>query len=149
MPMKGVSLRVIGLGAPGDASGRAAVADRRCGYINAMRKQGLAEHLQVVLRDYREESVALAVRGELFRRVSLSAAVFAANDRCAVGASVCTSACERDRGGDISIVGFQGQACRPTAAHRPHSSVVEDELARFGLDKSVAFTDRGTCRTHS
>lgn len=92
-----------------------AAADRRRGYRNAMRKHGLAEHIHVIPGDYTEESGALAAQ-ELFRLDCLPTAVFAANDRCAIGLLHALRRIGLTVPGDISIVGFDGSR----AAQLPH-----------------------------
>ncbi|HEX6351349.1 LacI family DNA-binding transcriptional regulator [Actinophytocola sp.] len=92
-----------------------AAADRRRGYRNAMRKHGLAEHVHMIPGDYTEECGALAAQ-ELFRMDPLPTAVFAANDRCAVGLLHALRRMGVTVPGDISIVGFDGSR----AAQLPH-----------------------------
>jgi DNA-binding LacI/PurR family transcriptional regulator len=72
-----------------------------------MRGHGLAEHVHVVPGDYTEESGALAAR-KLFRMDPLPTAVFAANDRCAVGLLHALRCMGVTVPGDISVVGFVG-----------------------------------------
>lgn len=98
-----------------DGGHGAAAADRRRGYRNAMRKHGLAENVHIITGDYTEESGALAVR-ELFRLDPLPTAVFACNDRCAVGLLHALRRMGVTVPGDISIVGFDGSR----AAQLPH-----------------------------
>jgi DNA-binding LacI/PurR family transcriptional regulator len=98
-----------------DGGQGAAAADRRRGYRNAMRKHGLAEHVHVIPGDYTEESGALAAQ-ELFRLDSLPTAVFACNDRCAVGLLHALRRIGVNVPGDISIIGFDGSR----AAQLPH-----------------------------
>lgn len=93
----------------------AAATDRRRGYRNAMRKHGLGEHIHIIPGDYTEESGALAAQ-ELFRLDPLPTAVFAANDRCAVGLLHALRRMGVAVPGDISIVGFDGSR----AAQLPH-----------------------------
>lgn len=92
-----------------------AAADRRRGYRNAMRKHGLAADIHVIQGDYTEESGALAAQ-QLFRRDRPPTAVFAANDRCAVGLMHALRRMGVTVPGDISIVGFDGSH----AAQLPH-----------------------------
>ena len=92
-----------------------AAADRRRGYRSAMRKHGLAESIRVIPGDYTEESGALAAQ-ELFRFDAVPTAVFAANDRCAVGLVHALRRMGVTVPGDISVVGFDGSR----AAELPH-----------------------------
>ncbi len=59
-------------------------AERRRGYRDAMRRRGLAAHIQVLPGDYTEESGARAAR-TLLAQDRLPTAVIAGNDRCALG----------------------------------------------------------------
>ncbi len=65
-----------------DGGVKAGAADRRRGYRTVMRKHGLPA--TIIPGAYTEESGALAAR-ELLRCDPLPTAVFAGNDRCAVG----------------------------------------------------------------
>jgi DNA-binding LacI/PurR family transcriptional regulator len=79
--------------------------DRRQGYRNAMRRHKLHDHIGIFSGDYSEESGVRAAH-EILRRDPLPTAVFAANDRCAVGLLLAFLRMGVDVPRDISIVGF-------------------------------------------
>ncbi|ROS32249.1 LacI family transcriptional regulator [Amycolatopsis thermoflava] len=81
-------------------------ADRRRAYKAALRRHGLAEHITVLPGDQTEESGAAAARALLADRASMPTAVFAGNDRCAVGFLDTVWRAGLDVPGDISVVGF-------------------------------------------
>ena len=79
--------------------------ERRRGYRAAMRRHGLAEHVQVLAGDYTEEAGARAAR-ELLAGEELPTAVIAGNDRSAHGVLATIVRAGVRVPGDISIVGY-------------------------------------------
>ncbi|WP_246292968.1 LacI family DNA-binding transcriptional regulator [Lentzea indica] len=96
-----------------DGGVKAGAADRRRGYRAVMRKHGLPA--TIIPGAYTEESGALAAR-ELLRCDPLPTAVFAGNDRCAVGIVHALRRFGLTVPGDVSVVGFDGSR----AAQLPH-----------------------------
>jgi DNA-binding LacI/PurR family transcriptional regulator len=80
-------------------------SERRRGYRTAMRRHGLAGHIQVHPGDYTEESGAQAAR-ELLTHDALPTAVIAGNDRCAHGLLDTFLRAGVRVPGDVSIVGY-------------------------------------------
>jgi DNA-binding LacI/PurR family transcriptional regulator len=79
--------------------------ERRRGYRTAMRRHGLAEHIQILPGDYTEESGARAAR-DLLARDTLPTAVIAGNDRCAHGLLTTFLRAGVRVPEDVSIVGY-------------------------------------------
>jgi DNA-binding LacI/PurR family transcriptional regulator len=67
------------------AAGRGVIAaDRRNGYLRAMRRHGLEDEVEIIEGDFTEDS-GMAAAAELFADGSAATAVVCANDRIAVG----------------------------------------------------------------
>lgn len=67
-----------------DGGGGVIAADRRNGYLRAMRRHGLAEDAEIIEGDFTEDS-GMAAATELLTGGSTATAVVCANDRIAVG----------------------------------------------------------------
>jgi DNA-binding LacI/PurR family transcriptional regulator len=80
-------------------------AERRRGYREAMRRHGLAEHLRVLPGDNTEASGARAARAMLDAG-ELPTAIFAGNDRCAVGVLDMLRRAGVDVPYHVSVAGF-------------------------------------------
>ncbi len=80
-------------------------AERRHGYRTAMRRHGLAEHLRVLPGDKTEASGARAARAMLDAG-ELPTAIFAGNDRCAVGVLDMLRRAGVDVPLEVSVAGF-------------------------------------------
>ncbi|WP_243770295.1 LacI family DNA-binding transcriptional regulator [Amycolatopsis acidicola] len=89
-----------------DGGTEAGSPERRRAYLNAMRRHGLGEHIRVLPGDHTEESGARAARDLLADRDNLPTAVFASNDRCAVGFLDAVWRAGLDVPGDLSVAGF-------------------------------------------
>ncbi|SFI65167.1 DNA-binding transcriptional regulator, LacI/PurR family [Amycolatopsis sacchari] len=89
-----------------DGGNGAGAAERRRGYLAAMRRHGLAAEIRVLPGDHTEDSGARAARALLADRAHLPTAVFAGNDRCALGFldAVWRAGLEVPR--DVSVVGY-------------------------------------------
>ncbi|MFJ3667269.1 LacI family DNA-binding transcriptional regulator [Streptomyces sp. NPDC090106] len=83
--------------------------DRRRGYRLAMRRQGLAEHAQVVAGDTTEKSGEAAAR-RLAQQDILPTAVLAYNDPCAVGVLTELTRLGLSVPRDISVAGYDNAA---------------------------------------
>jgi len=80
-------------------------AERRRGYRAAMRRHGLGEQLRVLPGDNTEASGARAVRS-LLDASALPTAIFAGNDRCAVGALDLLRRAGIEVPYEVSVAGF-------------------------------------------
>jgi DNA-binding LacI/PurR family transcriptional regulator len=80
-------------------------AERRSAYRRTMRRHGLDSQIRVLPGDHTEESGALAAR-TLLQEGSLPTAVFASNDRCAVGLLDVLGRAGVSVPDDISVVGY-------------------------------------------
>ncbi|MEV7426685.1 MULTISPECIES: LacI family DNA-binding transcriptional regulator [unclassified Streptomyces] len=80
-------------------------AERRRAYRAAMRRHGLAESIRVLPGSYDEESGSAAGR-LLLAEEHLPSAVFAGNDRCAMGLMHTLGRAGVDVPGDVSVVGY-------------------------------------------
>jgi DNA-binding LacI/PurR family transcriptional regulator len=81
-------------------------AERRRGYLNAMRRHGMAEHIRVLSGDHTEDSGARVAQQLLADRVRPPTAVFASNDRSAVGFLDAAWRAGLDVPGEMSVVGY-------------------------------------------
>ncbi|WP_307841555.1 LacI family DNA-binding transcriptional regulator [Streptomyces endocoffeicus] len=88
-----------------DGGGMPAAEERRRGYRAAMRRHGLADHIQVHPGDYTEESGARVAR-DLLARPELPTAVIAGNDRCAHGLLGTLLRAGVSVPDDVSVVGY-------------------------------------------
>jgi DNA-binding LacI/PurR family transcriptional regulator len=79
-------------------------ADRRNGYLRAMRRNGLAEHATVIEGDYTETAGALAARDML--ATGMPTAVVCANDRIAVGVLDGLQRAGVEIPGEVSVAGY-------------------------------------------
>jgi DNA-binding LacI/PurR family transcriptional regulator len=89
-----------------DGGDEAGSGERRRAYLNAMRRHGLAEHIRVLPGDHTEDSGARAAHTLLADRAKLPTAVFASNDRSAVGFLDAAWQAGLDVPGDLSVVGY-------------------------------------------
>ncbi|THV35272.1 LacI family transcriptional regulator [Glycomyces buryatensis] len=80
-------------------------ADRRRGYRNGMRRNGLSEYAHVISGDFTEESGRLAVAA-LVEFEELPTAVIAANDRSATGLLDGLNRAGIDVPGQVSVTGY-------------------------------------------
>jgi DNA-binding LacI/PurR family transcriptional regulator len=88
-----------------DGGSGAGAADRRNAYRTAMRSHRLAEHTRVISGEYTEQAGVRAAE-QLLREPTMPDAIFAANDRCAIGIlDVLTRAGVRVPE-DVSVVGY-------------------------------------------
>ncbi|HVV12995.1 LacI family DNA-binding transcriptional regulator [Amycolatopsis sp.] len=89
-----------------DGGDEAGSAERRRAYLSGMRRHGLAEHIRVLPGGHTEESGANAAQALLADRDRLPTAVFASNDRSAVGFLDTVWRAGLDVPGDVSVVGY-------------------------------------------
>lgn len=89
-----------------DGANEAGSAERRRAYLSAMRRHGLAEHIRVIPGNHTEDSGSRAAQILLADRATLPTAVFASNDRCAVGFLDSVSRAGLAVPGELSLVGF-------------------------------------------
>ena len=82
-----------------------AAQTRREGYLRAMRRLGLADHILIVKGAHNEEGGRRGA-GELLQAEKLPTAIFASNDLCAIGAMDAIEEAGLSIPGDISLVGF-------------------------------------------
>lgn len=80
-------------------------ADRRRGYLTAMRRRGLGDRTVVVPGDHTEESGTRAAQ-TLLTRADVPSAVITFNDRCALGLLDALSRSGVQVPGDLSVVGY-------------------------------------------
>jgi DNA-binding LacI/PurR family transcriptional regulator len=80
-------------------------ADRKSGYIRAMKKHGLAEEIDIIDGDFTEGAGITAAR-KLLARKQRPTAVCAANDRSAIGLLDELRRASIDVPGDIAITGY-------------------------------------------
>jgi DNA-binding LacI/PurR family transcriptional regulator len=114
-------------------------AERRRGYRAAMRRHGLIP--DVVRGDNTEESGVRAAR-ELLDASDQVTAVFAANDRCAVGVLDTLRRAGVDVPGDISVIGYDDSRLA-RLAHVNLTTVAQDaqETARLAVEAVVERLD--------
>jgi DNA-binding LacI/PurR family transcriptional regulator len=89
-----------------DGGDEAGSVERRRGYLSAMRRHGLAEHIRVLPGDHTEDSGARAAQQLLAVRGRAPTAVFASNDRSAVGFLDAAWRAGLDVPGEVSVVGY-------------------------------------------
>jgi len=87
-----------------DGGDGAGAAERLRAYRAAMRRHGLAEYIRVLPGDQTEDSGSAAARQLLAE--GLPTAVFASNDRCAVGLMDALRRANVDVPGELSVAGF-------------------------------------------
>lgn len=88
-----------------DGGGGAGAAHRSIGYVDAMRRHGLAEHVQIARGDFTEESGRDGAI-ELFDGPRPPTAIFAANDLSAIGAFDVALSRGLRVPDDVSIAGY-------------------------------------------
>lgn len=88
-----------------DGGTMAGAAERRRGYREAMRRNGLGAEAEIVPGDYSEDSGARAAR-EFLRRDTPPTAVLAGNDRCALGLLDALLRMGVNVPRDMSVVGY-------------------------------------------
>lgn len=120
-----------------------AADERRRGYRTAMRRHGLAEHIQILPGDYTEESGARAAR-ELLQQGELPTAIIAGNDRCAHGVLNTFLRAGLTVPTDVSIVGYDDSQLAQLS-FIDLTSVRQDvtEVARLAVQAAVERLDEG------
>lgn len=98
-----------------DGGREAGASERRRGYREVMRRHGLADHIQIIPGDYTETCGAAAAR-TLLQSEPLPTAVFAGNDRSAIGLMQALRRVGVQVPQEVSIVGFDDNR----AAGEPH-----------------------------
>lgn len=89
-----------------DGGKEAGATERRRAYLAGMRRHGLAEEIRVLHGDHTEDSGVRAARTLLAGPGDLPTAVFASNDRCAVGFLDSVWRAGIRVPGDMSVVGY-------------------------------------------
>ena len=124
----------------GDAAG---AAQRRSGYLEAMRRHGLESRSRVLPGDHTEMSGSAAARA-LLDGGELPTAVFASNDQCAVGVLDELRRAGIDVPGQVSIVGYDDSHLA-RLAHVDLTTVRQDapQLAGLAVRAAVERLDGG------
>ncbi|HEX6351802.1 LacI family DNA-binding transcriptional regulator [Actinophytocola sp.] len=89
-----------------DGGDRPGSAERRKAYRTAMRRHGLADHIRVLAGKHTEAAGAEAAQQLLADRTHLPTAVFASNDRAAIGVLDAFQRAGLSTPGDISVAGY-------------------------------------------
>ena len=92
-----------------DGGAGAGARERRDGYVDAMRRNGLASHVRIIPGSYTESAGTEGIE-RLLRDDTRFTAVFAANDLMATGALDRLEASGRRVPDDVSLVGFDNTA---------------------------------------
>lgn len=118
-------------------------ADRRAGYLRAMRRHGLAELSMVIEGDFTEDA-GIAAATELLAAPELPSAVVCANDHVAIGVLDTLRRAGVDVPGTVSIVGYDdsplarlGHVDLSSVSQQPH------EQAARAVDAVVERLDGG------
>ncbi|MCW4351734.1 LacI family transcriptional regulator [Hoyosella sp. YIM 151337] len=122
----------------GDAPG---AADRRRGYLTAMRRRGL-EAESVILASGLSEDDGAAAAHQLLQRTPRPTAVIAFNDRCAAGVLDVLLRRGVDVPGEISVIGYDNSYFA-SMSHIGLTTVGQDadELARLAVERAIARLD--------
>ena len=126
-----------------DGGERPGAAERRAGYLDAMRRHGLGGRARVVPGDYTELSGFEAAR-TLLSAGPLPTAVVAGNDQCAIGLLIELRHAGVDVPGRVSIVGYDDiRSAR--LAHIDLTTVRQDaeQMARLAVQAAVERLDNG------
>jgi LacI family transcriptional regulator len=106
-------------------------ADRKTGYVRAMKRHGLSDEIDIIDGDFTEGAGITAARALLARRTRPTA-VCAANDRCAIGLLDELRRAGLDIPGDIAVTGYDDSLLAQlthidltTASQEPHQQAVE------------------------
>ncbi|WP_244206602.1 LacI family DNA-binding transcriptional regulator [Streptomyces swartbergensis] len=126
-----------------DGGERPGAAERRAGYLDAMRRHGLHDRARVLPGDYTELSGSEAAR-TLLDGGELPTAVVAGTDQCAIGLLIELRQAGVDVPGQISIVGYDDiRSAR--LAHIDLTTVRQDaqQLARLAVQAAVERLEGG------
>ncbi|MFJ3801020.1 LacI family DNA-binding transcriptional regulator [Streptomyces sp. NPDC090088] len=124
-----------------DGGERPGAAERRTGYLDAMRHHGLGGRARVVPGDYTEASGSAAAH-TLLASGTLPTAVVAGSDQCAIGLLIELRQAGVDVPGEVSIVGYDDiRSAR--LAHIGLTTVRQDteQLARLAVQAAVERLD--------
>ncbi|MFC9360399.1 LacI family DNA-binding transcriptional regulator [Rhodococcus sp. NPDC057014] len=126
-----------------DGGDRPGAAERRAGYLDAMRSHGLEQQARVLPGDYTEQSGSAAAR-TLLDGGELPTAVVAGNDQCAVGVLDELRRSGVDVPGQVSIVGYDDSRLA-RLAHVDLTTVRQDaeQLVRLAVTSVVERLDGG------
>ncbi|MEU9454406.1 LacI family DNA-binding transcriptional regulator [Streptomyces sp. NPDC048277] len=127
-----------------DGGERPGAAERRAGYLDAMRRHGLGGRARVVPGDYTELSGSEAAR-TLLAAGPLPTAVVAGNDQCAIGLLIELRHAGVDVPGRVSIVGYDDiRSAR--LAHIDLTTVRQDarQMAKLAVRAAVERLGQGT-----
>ncbi|MEU6553259.1 substrate-binding domain-containing protein [Streptomyces sp. NPDC046915] len=126
-----------------DGGEQPGAAERRAGYLDAMRRHGLQDRARVLPGDYTELSGSAAALA-LLDGGELPTAVVAGNDQCAIGLLIELRHGGVDVPGQVSIVGYDDiRSAR--LAHIDLTTVRQDaeQLARLAVQAAVERLDTG------
>ncbi|PRX48198.1 LacI family transcriptional regulator [Prauserella shujinwangii] len=118
-----------------DGGRGAGSVERRRAYRAAMRRHGLADRIRVLPGDHTEESGAQAAATLLADRENLPTAVFASNDRCALGFLDFVWRAGLQVPDDLSVVGFDD-------SHLAHLSHIDLTTVRQDPDRQAELAVR-------
>ena len=118
-------------------------ADRRNGYLRAMRRHGLNNHIGLIEGDYTENAGAAAAK-ELLGGADLPTGVVCANDRIAIGVLDGLRRAGVDIPGDLSVTGYD-DSLLAQLAHIDLTSVSQEprEQANRAVEAVVERLDGG------
>lgn len=128
--LAGLGHRAIALVDGGSGAG---AAERRAGYVAAMKRAGLGAEVQVEPGDFTESGGYEAARRLLGHR-RRPTAIFASNDLSAVGALDAVNEAGLDVPGDVSLMGYDNTALASlrhislTTIHQPRTEIGEIAL---------------------
>ena len=118
-------------------------ADRRNGYLRAMRRHGLGDHVALIEGDYTEKAGAAAAN-DLLGGAELPTGVVCANDRIAIGVLDGLRRAGVDVPGDVSVTGYD-DSLLAQLAHIDLTSVSQEprEQANRAVEAVVERLDGG------
>lgn len=129
-----------------DGGSAPGAADRRAGFLDAVRRRGVAGEAQVVAGGLTEEDGSRGMR-ELLDSPTPPTAVVAFNDRCAAGVLDLLVRARRDVPGEISVIGYDDSRLA-TGAHAKMSTVSQNagEMADSAVAGALDLVGGGPAR---
>jgi len=124
--------RIAFLGGPNDLT---TASDRLAGYRQALREAGLSAEEVVIPGDFSREAAARAIPLILERRPRMTA-IFAANDKMAIGCLAALRAAGIDVPGEMSVVGFGDvSAAQDTSPPLTTVTIPLREVGRLAMEQ--------------